>query len=342
MAPPLLLVPLLLLLLAAALPSPAAALPFDPAPWNAYFNVSTSRVPEALFFRTSALSDDGKIAPAPIFPLGGFNVQSTCNDANANGWLDGDAKNAPGACEYFRGPDGTFRYWQKVPGDALTRTNCYVYALDRKNSGSWGMPGASAPDAPPPDPSKFNCKALGEGVETDGARKAPRDEVFRSPDATPEEGGYYIALLVRPRSGCFFSSCTPDFHFLRRDDGGRWSEKMGATPVVDVDVEGKPIDDPQKAKLGGGYTEFCGYYAVDPAKMRMGTMAVPDLIDAGISKWKDEGLSVSKAPLAYIPGVDDADPVALQQERLRAQQRGRRLMMMGAAMGRRGGRWRHL
>lgn len=338
MAPPL----LLLFPLLAAAAVPAAALPFDPATWNAYFNVSTARIPEATFFRTSALGEDGKITPSPIFPLGGFNVQSTCNDANANGWLDGDAKNVPGACEYWKDPkDNTYRYWQKVPGDALTRTNCYAYSLAKPTAASWGMPGASAPNAPPPDPRDFNCKALGEGVETDGGRKVTRDEVFRSPDATPEEGGYYIALLVRPRSGCFFSSCTPDFHFLRRDDGGRWSEKMGATPVVNVDVEGKPIDDPQKAKLGGGYTDFCGYYAVDPATMRMGTMAVPDLIDAGITKWKEEGLSVSKTPLAYLPGVDDVDPVALQQERMRSQQRGRRLMME-AAIGRRGGRWRHL
>jgi hypothetical protein len=323
------------------LPAPADALKFEPSVWNGYFNVSTSRIPNALFMRTSAMSEDGQMTAAPIFPLGGFNVQSFCRNARRDGWLEGDEKNKPGACEYYEQPDGTFSYWQKVPGDALTRTNCYAYALNRADAASWGMPGSSAPDAPPPDPSKFTCKVMGEGVEKDGGRKATRDEVFRAADATPAEGGYYIALFVRPRSGCFFSSCTGDFHFLRRDDGGRWSEKMGATPVVDRDAAGKIIEDPEKADLGGGYTDFCGYYAVDPSKMKMGTMDVPDLIGSGIEKWKEAGLSVSKQPLPYLKGVDDVDPVAQQQERLRAQQRGRRLMME-AAMGRRVGRWRHM
>jgi hypothetical protein len=334
--------PLLLLLLVASAPQPTAAVKFEPAVWNAHYNVSTRNVPNALFMRTSELSEDGKMTPAPIFPLGGFNVQFTCNSVKTNGWLTGDAREKPGACEYNEEKDGTIGiYWQKVPGEALVRTNCYAYALNKPDAASWGMPGASAPNAPPLDPSKFDCKVIGAGVETDGGRKAPRDEVFRSDDATPKEGGYYIALFVRPRSGCFFSSCTGDFHFLRRDDNGLWSEKMGATPVVNKDTQGKEITDPEKAELGGGYTDFCGYYAVNPAKMKMGTMAVPDSIQNGIKAWKDAGLQVSEVPLPYLPGVDDVDPVAQQQERLRAQ-RGRRLMMEATAMGRRAGRWRHM
>lgn len=337
--------PLLALLICAAAasraPAPAAAVKFDPAPWNAYYNVSTTNVPTALFMRTAAMSEDGKMTPAPVFPLGAYNVQSTCNNAKANGWLTGEERDKPGACEYYEDENGEFSYWQKVPGAALLRTNCYAYALDKPDTASWGMPGASAPDAPPPDPSKFTCKIIGEGVEKDGGRKATREEVYRPDGADPPEGGHYIALFVRPRSGCFFSSCTGDFHFLRRDDNGLWSEKMGATPVVNKDVLGKIIEDPERAELGGGYSDFCGYYAVDPAKMRMGTMSVPDSIQTGIQKWKDEGLTVSQVPLPYLPGIDDVDPVAQQQERLRAQQRGRRLMME-AAMGRRVGRWRHM
>jgi len=332
----------LLLLLALLAAGSASAVKFDPAPWNRHFNVSTRDVPEALFMRTAALSDDGSMKPSPVFPLGGFNVQTTCNDAGTGAWLTPETgKDKPGACEYYREKDGQFSYWQKVPGQALLRTNCYAYALDKPDAASWGMPGASAPDAPPPDPSRFTCKLVGEGVERDGGRKADRAEVFRSADAQPQGGGWYVALFVRPRSGCFFSSCTGDFHFLRRDDGGRWSEKMGATPVVDKDARGRIIDDPEKADLGGGYTDFCGYYAVDPRTMRMGTMAVPDDITRGIDAWKDNGLGVTQVALPYAPGLDDVDPAAQQRERM-ALQRGRRLMMEGAAVGRRVGRWRHM
>lgn len=331
----------LLPLLLALLPACAHALAYEPAKWNQHFNVSTRNVPNALFMRTSELGDDGQMHAAPVFPLGGYNVQFTCNNANDVGWLTSDSgKNKPGACEYYEEKSGQFSYWQKIPGEALTRTNCYAYALNRPDAASWGMPGASEPNAPAPDPNKFTCKLVGEGVEKDGGKKVTRDEVFRSRDAKPEGGGWYIALFVRPRSGCFFSSCTGDFHFLRRDDGGLWSEKMGSTPVVQKDVKGVPIADPEKADLGGGYSDFCGYFAVDPRTMKMGTMTVPDSFQKGIDAWKDAGLQVTKVPLPYLVGVDDVDPVAQQQERLRAQ-RGRRLMME-AAIGRRVGRWRHM
>jgi hypothetical protein len=330
------------LLLATLVPIPTHAVKYEPAVWNVHYNVSTRNVPNPLFMRTSSLAEDGKMTPAPIFPLGGFNVQSQCNSARQNGWLNSPERDRPGACEFYELDNGSFNYWQKVPGPALMRTNCYAYALNKLDAGSWGMPGASAPDAKAPDPSKFTCNVVGKGVEIDGGRKVTREEVFRSRDARPKDGkgGYYIALLVRPLNRCFFSSCTGDFHFLRRDDNGLWSEKMGATPVVNKDITGKPIEDPEKAEIGGGFTDFCGYYAVTPKDMKMGTMAVPDSFRSGMEKWKEEGLQVSAVPLPYKPGFDNIDPVALQQERL-ASQRGRRLMME-AAMGRRVGRWRHM
>jgi hypothetical protein len=37
----------------------------------------------------------------------------------------------------------------------------------------------------------------------------------------------------------------PDFHFLRRDMGGTWSQKTGEAPVTNRDADGKIIKDPQ-------------------------------------------------------------------------------------------------
>ena len=40
-----------------------------------------------------------------------------------------------------------------------------------------------------------------------------------------------------------------DFHCLRLDDGGKWSQKHGQTAVINTDVDGKEIEDPRKANI---------------------------------------------------------------------------------------------
>lgn len=69
--------------------------------------------------------------------------------------------------------------------------------------------------------------------------------------------------------------------------------------------------------------EFCGYFQVDPAKMNIGTIPVPNLVSKGVEKWKSSGLKVSVQPLAYNAAVDavdaQADYAAVQQRQFAVQ-----------------------
>jgi hypothetical protein len=71
--------------------------------------------------------------------------------------------------------------------------------------------------------------------------------------------------------------------------------------------------------------EFCGYFHVEPAKMKVGTIPVPNLVSRGVEKWKSSGLKVSVQPLAYNAAVDAVDAAAdysAVQQRQFAVQRG--------------------
>ncbi|KIY92736.1 hypothetical protein MNEG_15226, partial [Monoraphidium neglectum] len=74
------------------------------------------------------------------------------------------------------------------------------------------------------------------------------------------------------------------------------------------------------AHLQGGYTQFCGYFRVDPATMRIGTQRAPDRVRPGLQRWRDAGLAVSAVPMPYDPS-DDADGPAAQAARMEAMQR---------------------
>lgn len=71
--------------------------------------------------------------------------------------------------------------------------------------------------------------------------------------------------------------------------------------------------------------EFCGYFHVEPSKMNIGTIPVPNLVSKGVQKWKSSGLKVSVQPLAYNAAVDAVDAMAdyaAVQQRQFAVQRG--------------------
>jgi hypothetical protein len=60
-----------------------------------------------------------------------------------------------------------------------------------------------------------------------------------------------------------------DYHFLRQDSDGWWSQKGGAKPVTKLDAGGHPIWDPQLADNNWtnehgvlNYDIFCGYLCV--------------------------------------------------------------------------------
>ena len=64
-----------------------------------------------------------------------------------------------------------------------------------------------------------------------------------------------------------------DYHFLRQDKSGYWSQKSGARPVTDLDAGHHQIWDPQLADANFSnhegvlnYDVFCGYLCVPRKK----------------------------------------------------------------------------
>jgi hypothetical protein len=290
----------------------------DLAKWNAQNKYIATSVPAALFHRGAALFDGGSANvpyQEPLFPLVGYDVQRQCRGPKAN-LAPTQAK--PGTCQYKPNKDGTFTYWEKQPGDWVRLSNCYCYALN-VFKGGWCQPGAAS--KVPLEQNSMTCAALKKAVLADGAKEVSRQQALNS----QPPAGHYIAMMLRPASSCNFARCQPDFHFLRKDSNGMWSQKAGEAPATNKDAQGKLIKDPQAAKLQGSYTQFCGYFHVEPSKMKIGTIPVPNMVGKAFQKWKQNGIHVSVEQLPYNPEVDAADASAdyamLQQQQF-ALQRG--------------------
>jgi len=76
---------------------------------------------------------------------------------------------------------------------------------------------------------------------------------------------------------------------------------------------------PQAARLNGGYTEFCGYFLVQPSKMKIGAQRGGDPISIGLQRWRNAGLEVKVAPLPYDKATDFVNEADKAKERLRMQ-----------------------
>lgn len=77
--------------------------------------------------------------------------------------------------------------------------------------------------------------------------------------------------------------------------------------------------------------QMCGYFRVEPAKMKIGTIPVPNMIKNGLNKWRSKNLQVSVEPLQYNAEVDAADAATdyamLQQQMFALQRSGRKLLV---------------
>jgi len=86
----------------------------------------------------------------------------------------------------------------------------------------------------------------------------PTITMSRFEDKCPR-GSSKIALVVDE---------SDDYHFLRQDRGGYWSQKSGARRVTNLDADGHEIWDPQLCNLDFrkegtlNYEHFCGYMCV--------------------------------------------------------------------------------
>lgn len=113
----------------------------------------------------------------------------------------------------------------------------------------------------------MTCPALHKALVDDGAKPVSRQQAM----AGQPDRGHYIALMARPAYTDPLSHCryceNDDFHFARKDSSGTWSHKIPQAPATDRDLEGNPIKDPEAALLPGHYS-VCGYYEVDPTKVR--------------------------------------------------------------------------
>jgi RHS repeat-associated protein len=117
--------------------------------------------------------------------------------------------------------------------------NCYSYALDERENGSyWGLQPGEAGGQPITTTADLNLNYVTNAAISDGRIKKPtllNKLGFR-------KRGFYSVYLV--------SADGVDYHWYRQDKGGMWSHKPGITSVVNVDASGRFISNPVRANHG--------------------------------------------------------------------------------------------
>lgn len=140
------------------------------------------------------------------------------------------------------------KWWWKN-GYATRSNNCYNYACNIRTN-SYAQPGRSAGAVfTRIDAEELIRAAMADGLTVLGPI------TFPTPIPVPMDmsGGSVVSL--------HFSRVPGDFHWLRLDRDGRWSHKVGGTPVTTLDNTDSIILDPRNADLGT-YTEFVGFMIV--------------------------------------------------------------------------------
>lgn len=108
----------------------------------------------------------------------------------------------------------------------------------------------------------MTCKALSEGVSSDGGQVVSRQQALSGQPSS----GHYIAIMARPES-CIKGHCyVADFHAMRKDSSGAWSWKHPGMPATNRDLFGALVTDPEAAALQGSY-QVCGYFQIEPQKV---------------------------------------------------------------------------
>lgn len=130
-------------------------------------------------------------------------------------------------------PKYSFKFWT-LNKRIKNKNNCYNYAVNKRTD-SFAKPGRAAGY---PISAGDICETL-EGCLKDGL-------VEYNPRVSGDmiecvKGGKLIALFIDPED---------DFHFMRQDSNGFWSQKDNDDAVTNVDNEGAPIKNPSSAATG--------------------------------------------------------------------------------------------
>jgi hypothetical protein len=143
----------------------------------------------------------------------------------------------------------TFKHDQWPEDNSAQGSNCYAYALDEKNY-HWAIPGYGFFSGITYEAyaNKFNTyftqsKFPPEDFQRAIVDGAIRDGLERVSDNPIERDGYSLLALFFPKEDKHYN----DFHWYRKDDGGRWSQKRGIYQAQEVDDAGDLINDPKQA-----------------------------------------------------------------------------------------------
>lgn len=133
--------------------------------------------------------------------------------------------------------------------------NCYDYALNNMDpmQDHKSQPGESQGVD---KYGNYQCESLEKRIYIDNP-----DMYSIGYEAQCNAGHRKIALYV--------SDTRDDYHFLRQDNDGTWSHKVGEYEARNTDFSGKKIIDPRFANLKSSfrdYPELCGFYCVNDAK----------------------------------------------------------------------------
>ena len=164
-------------------------------------------------------------------------------------------------------PDYTPERWNKKIEVRETH-NCFSYAMNvndpkqlarcrgvKECDAPFHQPGAAAKYPPFTSDKPKTCPNMIARIKGDNANVMLREFEQKCPS------GYSKIALVIDQSD--------DYHFLRQDSNGFWSQKSGARPVTNLDANAHRIWDPQLCDLNFSrkegtldYDIFCGYLCV--------------------------------------------------------------------------------
>lgn len=100
------------------------------------------------------------------------------------------------------------------------------------------------------------------GNEADGM-------IFTGRKMESREGFYRAALYMRPaKQGADNMYESHEYHYIRQNRDGTWSQKFGGLNVIDTDHSGNIITDPTKADMGP--YSFIGYFLVPKGGLDVG------------------------------------------------------------------------